>query len=120
MNSFAPGPSNCWLKGKKPSDAVLKEFARLAGADPSPVVRLYLAAAAQRIMISQREDILFELISHTEDAPDQNLPLMYWYALEPVVGKEPAKAARFISKTQIPLLRQFITRRIAQAASAQN
>src|SRR5438552_2773379 len=54
-------------EGKKPSDAVLKEFVRLAGADPSPVVRLYLAAAAQRITISQRENILLELISHAED-----------------------------------------------------
>jgi len=39
---------------------------------------------------------------------------MYWYGLEPVVGKNRAKAAALIGKTQIPLLRQFITRRIAQ------
>ena len=98
---------------KNPSEAVLKEFVRLAEADISPVVRLYLATAAQRLPTAQREAIVSGLITHAEDAQDQNLPLMYWYALEPVVGKDPAKAAGFIGKTRIPLLRQFITRRVA-------
>ena len=34
---------------KKPSDALLKEFARMAREDQSPIVRLYLASALQRL-----------------------------------------------------------------------
>src|SRR4029453_12039472 len=36
------------------SEPLRAEFARLAKEDPSPVVRLYLASAAQRIPIEQR------------------------------------------------------------------
>jgi len=97
----------------KPSAVVLAEFARLAQDDPSPLVRLYLASAMQRIPSAQREQILARLVAHDEDAQDQNLPLMYWYALEPVVSEDFQKGAEFIQKTKIPALRRFITRRIA-------
>ena len=100
-------------EARNPPAPVLQEFARLARDDPSPLVRLYLASALQRLPAAQRETILEGLLTHTEDAQDHNLPLMYWYALEPLVGQQPGKAAELIPKTRIPLLRQFITRRIA-------
>jgi hypothetical protein len=100
-------------EGRKPSAVVLAEFARLAQDDPSALVRLYLASAMQRLSSAQREQILARLVAHDEDAQDQNLPLMYWYALEPVVSEDFEKGADFIHKTKIPALRQFITRRIA-------
>jgi putative membrane-bound dehydrogenase-like protein len=102
-------------EARQPSDTVLAEFARLAHEDTSSLVRLYLAAALQRLPAARRETVLAELITHPEDAQDQNLPLMYWYAIEPVVGQSPAKAAGFIRQTQIPALRQFITRRLASS-----
>ncbi len=104
---------------KRPSPAVLEEFARLAHSDPSPVVRLYLAAALQRTPTLQRESILDGLLAHREDGSDQNLPLMYWYALEPVVTAHPEKGIEFIQKGKIPALRQFITRHIAARATPQ-
>jgi hypothetical protein len=97
---------------KNPSDALLKEFARMAREDKSPVVRLYLASALQRLPIEKRGEILESLLAHEEDAKDQNLPLMYWYAAEPLAGKDVATAAKLLAKTKIPQVREFITRRM--------
>ena len=97
---------------KKPSDALLKEFARMAREDKSPVVRLYLASALQRLPVAQRGEILEALLAHAEDSADQNLPLMYWYAAEPVAGQSVGAAAKLLTKTKIPQVREYITRRM--------
>ena len=66
----------------------------LAKHDPSPVVRLYLASALQRLPLEQRWAIAEGLLSHAEDAADANLPLMNWYGIEPLVPADPARALR--------------------------
>lgn len=101
---------------KNPSDALLKEFARMAREDKSPVVRLYLASALQRLPIEKRGEILEGLLAHTEDATDHNLPFMYWFAAEPLAGKDAATAAKLLAKTKIPQVREFITRRMTAGA----
>ena len=55
------------------------------------------------------------LISHAEDAQDQNLPQMYWYAIEPLCAADKAKAIKLASASKIPVLRKYIARRIASA-----
>jgi hypothetical protein len=94
------------------SQNVLEQFARMAREDKSPVVRLYLASALQRLPIEKRGEILEALLAHEEDAKDHNLPLMYWYAAEPLAGKDVATAAKLLSRTKIPQVREFITRRM--------
>ena len=96
-----------------PSDAALAAFADLAANDPSPHVRLYLASAMQRTPLDKRKDVLLSLISHEEDLNDHNLPLMYWYALEPVVGQDRGFALKALATAKIPRIRQFTTRRMA-------
>jgi putative membrane-bound dehydrogenase-like protein len=102
----------------KPSAALLAEYARLAKEDPSPVVRLYVASAAQRIEIAQRWPILEALASHEGDAKDQNLPLMVWYAAEPAVAADVARGAALLANCKIPKVQEFISRRIAAVATA--
>ena len=104
------------MEDRKPASDVLQEFARLALEDKSPVVRLYLASALQRLPLEQRGEILAGLLSHNEDATDHNLPLMYWYAAEPLVAESPARAVSLLGKTKIPRVREFITRRMAAAS----
>jgi len=96
-----------------PTAAQSAEFARLALEDPSPVVRLYLASAAQRLPIVQRWPILAGLVSHAEDAKDHNIPLILWYAAEPAVAADIAKAAELLANCKIPKVQEFITRRMA-------
>ena len=97
---------------KNPGAAALAEFARLAKDDPSPVVRLYLASACQRLTVAERTPIVEALLAHAEDATDHNLPLMYWFAAEPMVAAGPAKGALLLGKAKIPILREYITRRM--------
>ncbi len=101
------------FESKNPSDELLDRIAELASDDPSPMVRLYIAAAMQRTELGKRLPVLKRLLAHTEDKSDHNLPLMYWYASEPVVGLGVTDGLALLSATEIPLLRQFIARRMA-------
>jgi hypothetical protein len=98
---------------RNPSDDAIREMGPLAQRDPSALVRLHLASSAQRIPLSKRWAIMEPLIAHAEDAFDPNLPLMYWYAIEPLVLTDKARALRLAGQTKIPKLREFITRRLA-------
>ena len=89
----------------------------LARTDESPVVRLYLASAAQRLSIPQRLPIVAALVQHGEDAEDHNLPLMYWYAAEPIAGADMKSAALLAAKSKIPRVREYISRRMAASVS---
>ena len=98
---------------KQLSRETLAVFERLAKDDPSPVVRLYLASACQRLPIEDRWNILTALASQADDVTDPNLPLMIWYALEPCVQEDRTKALTIATTGKMPLLRQFVARRIA-------
>jgi hypothetical protein len=105
--------SNAYPAYSSTPPSFLGEVARLAMEDKSPSVRLRIASAAQRIPVMWRWPILTALASHAEDANDQNLPLMLWYAAEPAVAADTAKAAELLASCQIPKVQEFITRRIA-------
>ena len=105
-------------ENRKPSEVARAEFARMAHEDKSPLVRLYLASAMQRLLLKQRVPVLAHLLAHTEDKDDQNLPLMYWYATEPVVAADRVSAVKLLTACQIPKVRQFITRRMATGRDA--
>ena len=98
-----------------PSTAVISEFVRLAKEDPSPVVRLYLASALQRMPLDSRWDIAGNLAAHAEDNGDHNLPLMVWYGIEPAVAKDRKKAIALMKASKFDRLREFIPKRIGGA-----
>ena len=96
------------------AEAVAK-FGQLARNDPSPVVRLAVTAALQRMPAAQRWDILTGLVSHAADATDHNLPKMLWFALEPLVPADPARALALAAGGQIPVLARWTARRAVAA-----
>jgi hypothetical protein len=97
---------------RRPSAGALERFAVMAKDDPSPVVRLYLASAMQRTPAEQRRAVLEGLVGHAEDAADQNLPLMDWYALEGLVGSDRKAGAAMLGKVKIPQVREYVARRL--------
>jgi putative membrane-bound dehydrogenase-like protein len=101
-----------------PGETILSQFADLARSDPSPRVRLYLSSALQRLPLEKRWDVLAGLIAHAEDASDQNLPLMYWYAAAPLAMLDSARAARLAMSGRIPRIREFMARRIGALGTA--
>jgi putative membrane-bound dehydrogenase-like protein len=105
------------FEDRRPSAATGKTLAAMAAGDSSPVVRLYLASAADRMSREERAPIVRRLVEHAEDASDHNLPLMYWYAAEPLVEWNPAEAAAVLDAARVPLVRQYLVRRLAQFAS---
>ncbi len=50
-----------------------------------------LASIAGRISLENREGILKGILAHKEFQNDKNIPLLTWYALEPIVGADPRK-----------------------------
>jgi len=98
---------------RKPSEATVKKWALLAAKDNSPMVRLFLAAALQRMPVEHRIEIAMGLAGWAQDADDAQIPLMIWYGIEPLVGSDSKAGARLLAGTKIPLLRQYIARRIA-------
>jgi putative membrane-bound dehydrogenase-like protein len=104
------------VEDKKPSDAATAKFADMARKDKSASVRLALASALQRMPSAAAWPIVEGLAEHEEDAKDANLPLMIWYGLEPLVSADPDRAAALLMKAKIPLVREYIARRIAAGA----
>jgi putative membrane-bound dehydrogenase-like protein len=98
---------------RKPTAEAAARFASLAKSDASPVVRLYLASALQRMAPELRWPVLEGLVARAEDVEDPNLPLMIWYGLEPLVPLDKDKALKLMLASKIPVLRQFVVRRIA-------
>jgi putative heme-binding domain-containing protein len=88
----------------------------MARGDSSPVVRRRIASAIQRLKLSERWPWLESLAARNEDANDQNIPFLLWYALEPAAAAEPSRALALVQKTQHTRLVEFTARRLAAAA----
>lgn len=103
-----------------PNDDWLAKLTAMASADESPVVRLYMASAAQRLPLKKRWAILENLVRHREDASDHNLPLMIWYAAEPLAESDPARAMALAMNAgdALPLVRDFLLKRIGAGDAA--
>lgn len=100
---------------RSPAPQARREFARMAKEDASPVVRLYLASALQRMDTDARWPIAEALVAHGEDANDHNLPKMIWFGIEPLVLANPNRALALAARSRIPLVTQFIARRLVDA-----
>ncbi len=105
---------------KKPSATVREKFAQMAKSEKSPVVRLYLACALQRLPYNQRWDILGALSKYSQDREDNNIPRMLWLALEPMVLESPQKALSLVAQSKLPRLQEFTPRRLLGGKTASN
>jgi putative membrane-bound dehydrogenase-like protein len=103
------------FEDKAPGSEVMAKLVKLAKSDKSPVVRLYLASALQRMEPAERWAIATELTKHSEDAEDHNLPKMIWFAVEPLVKENPNRALELAGQSKIPLVAQYIARRTVDA-----
>ena len=80
----------------------------------TPEERLALASAAPRAA-AKRQPLLERLLAaeKPEDSGDQNLPLMTWYAVEPVVGPTAGNRWGCSCAAKLPVVREFIARKLA-------
>lgn len=103
------------VEDRAASEAQLVAFAQMAANDPSPVVRLYLAAALQRLPHAQRWPIAQALAARAEDTADANIPRMLWFGIQPAVPGDPRQALAMAAATPLPRLCEFVYRRLAEA-----
>ena len=92
-------------------------FEKMAKEDPSPVVRLYLAAALQRMEFDDRWSIAEALTQQTVDAADHNIPKMIWYGIEALVAENPQRALQLAQQSKIPFVAECIARRVVDAGA---
>jgi len=91
---------------------VQSELPRLASSETSALVRVTLASLLQKLPLARRPALAQALLTHDEDADDQNLPLMLWYGLEPT-----AALPEFVELTaaaRIPRAQRLCARRLAE------
>src|SRR5262249_1501377 len=71
----------------------------------------------QKLPIAKRWQIAESLLSHAEDIADPNLPLMYWYGIEPLAADDPTRALELAANAKVPQLLPFMVRRIGSSGS---
>jgi putative membrane-bound dehydrogenase-like protein len=101
-----------------PSPEALKRLVTLAQIDSSPRVRLNLASILQRIALQERWPLAEVMAESLIDGKDSMLPLMTWYGIEPLAGRDPARAAALAARAKLPLLRNYLARRALSADAA--
>jgi len=90
------------------STGVEDELIRLAKDDPSPVVRLYLASAVQRVSDETAWKLIEALAQHGEDRDDRNLPWLLWQGLAQRMPNQLDRAFAIARTTPIPQLADYI------------
>lgn len=91
----------------------LDKLRTLAEKTQSSRVRLELASTLQRLPLNRRWPVAEALATHATDATDQNLPLMLWYGIEPLIQDDPTRYVNLALNAKIPRVRENIARRIA-------
>lgn len=94
------------------SRAVLTKFQLMATRDKSGLVLTWLASALQSLRHEDRWPIALTLGRHSEYANDRVLPLMVWYGVEPAVLANPEQAIELALSCKLPIVREYIARRI--------
>lgn len=93
------------------SPNAIERLRMLALHDESPLVRMHIASNLQRLELADRWSISEALLSHGEDADDDNIPLLLWYAIEPLVNEDRERFVALAGQSKIPLVSRFIARR---------
>lgn len=91
-----------------PSPEVQASFQNLAIQDPSPVVRLYLASAAQRLSDASAWPLIEALASHAEDRTDRNLPPLLWTTIARRMPSGYSRALALARVTPLEVLTDWI------------
>ena len=107
-------------ENKSVSSEALKHFGVMAKADKSALVRLYLASAMQRIEPNKRWEVVEALTQKTEDITDHNLPLMIWYAAEPLADIDAKRAIQMAEKSTMPKFLEYMKKRTGNNSTTDN
>lgn len=92
----------------QPAPSVLARLATLAESDPSPVVRLALASAVQRVPESAAWNLIEALAQHAEDGTDHNVPFLLWHGLAQRLPTQLDRGFKVAERSRLPQLADWI------------
>ncbi len=76
----------------------------------SALIRLAWASQLPALPVRERVALAARLLAFPADSADHNLPLLYWFGLRDL---PPAELLKLVRDCRVPLVNQFIARRIA-------
>jgi putative membrane-bound dehydrogenase-like protein len=111
------------------SQRIAQALSYAARMDKSGLVQIYLASALRRFapgpevavtndkadakaLWMQRWLIAQGLVARADFADDNMLPLLVWYGIEPAVTRQPALAINLAERSEFPIVREYIARRL--------
>jgi len=90
----------------------IAQLTKLAEIEKSGLVQTHLASTLQKLPAEQRWGIAANLTRSPQFHDDRVLPLMVWYGIEDAVPANWKQAIELAGSSQIPLVRQYIARRV--------
>lgn len=105
---------------KTVSDETSQGFESLAKIEKSSMVRLYLTSGILRLEPEKRWDVLETLTKNEADATDHNLPLMLWYAAEPLAELDQNRAILLAEKSKMPKMLNYMIQRVGAIQSEES
>lgn len=100
------------MEDKVVSAESLAQFVRLAKNDDSALVRLYLTSAMLRLEPKMRWDVMKALVQKSADLEDHNMPLMLWYAVEPLLDLNAERALALARNAANPLILKYTIQKL--------
>lgn len=91
-----------------------ERIAKLAPAETSPLVQLYLASALQQLPVDRRWPLALELANKPNVSDDRTLALMIWYGIEPAIPRDVDRATALYNASKSPIIRRYIARRLTE------
>lgn len=95
------------------SSEVEKILAEMSINEFNGLVQVYLTTVLPRLSSAERWKAADGLCLAQDFADDRVLPLMIWYGIEKFIAEDPAMAVKVAGRSKIPLVRRFISRRLA-------
>ncbi len=102
----------------RPSDTAIGRLSAMAYDGPSgersPLVRLYLASAMQRIPVEKRWEMAMGLFNGAPADLDADQTRLIWYGVEPLVAADPFRAWGRLMHSRNARLHRFLARRMVE------
>ena len=102
---------------RKVSAAISARLVSLARTEPCCTVRNQLACTCKRLSGKDALSIVSELLQHTEDVDDPQIPLLLWWAIEDKAESDRKRVLSLLERPNAwhnPLVRQFIVSRLSR------
>jgi putative membrane-bound dehydrogenase-like protein len=102
---------------RKVSPAIGSRFVSLARSEECSTVRNQLACTCKRLPGRDSLPIVAELLQHTEDVGDPQIPLLLWWAIEDKAESDREQVLALLDRPgawQNPLMRRFIVSRLSR------